>query len=125
MDLDGPSGFTAADTTIRGNYIGLDVNGTAALANGAMNVDVAAATNPVIGGPSANDRNVLAGSTQAIFNDGQGGLAVGNDYIGMNAAGTAACRPSTARSSRTAMLRTDMLLRQPVRMQPGRGSPST
>ena len=74
VDLDGLSGFTAADATIKGNYIGLDVNGSAALPNTAMGVDVAAATNMVVGGPSAYDRNVIAGGTLAIFNNGQGGL---------------------------------------------------
>ena len=86
----------AASNRVEGNYIGLDVSGTVDLGNGNQGVGVFSAnanTGNVIGGTVAGARNVISGNG----NDGvliSGATATGNrvegNYIGTNAAGTAA-----------------------------------
>jgi len=51
--------------TIRGNYIGSDKNGTAALGNSAAGIEVALATNVTIGGTNAADANLITGNSGA------------------------------------------------------------
>ncbi len=75
---------------IAGNYIGTDATGTARMANGGNGISVNASNN-LIGGTTAADRNVISG------NGGNGIAVVGTinngiegNYIGTNATGTAA-----------------------------------
>ena len=88
--LDG-TGVTA--NTVKGNFVGTDATGAVPIANAFDGIDVirGAASN-IIGGTAASDRNVVAGNTQAgisIPSGGAGNVVEGN-YIGTNAAGTAA-----------------------------------
>jgi CSLREA domain-containing protein len=85
----------AHHNTIHGNYIGVDANGTAAIAPGwgQTGITVLRADDNTIGGPDTNARNVIA-TTTGISVFGVGGVAddnlVQNNYIGTNAAGSAA-----------------------------------
>ena len=79
---------------VRGNLIGTNAAGTAALPNGAYGVIInGAASSNVVGGTTAAERNVLSGnglSGIAISGSGTTGNIVQGNYIGTNAAGTAA-----------------------------------
>ncbi len=87
-------------TSIVGNTIGLDAAGTVARPNNVGGILVGggalanASTNNTIGGTTAADRNVISGHANgnfAIFiQDGSNGNQVFGNYIGTNAAGTAA-----------------------------------
>ncbi|MEQ1828089.1 MAG: cadherin domain-containing protein, partial [Pirellula sp.] len=77
--------------TIAGNYIGTNSAGTAASAN-SYGIFVNSGSN-TIGGLSTNDRNVISGNTNdgiyIVGSSATNNLVQGN-YIGINAAGTAA-----------------------------------
>jgi hypothetical protein len=83
---------------VRNNYIGLNAAGTAAIPNpnGVFVHNGASGTR--IGGTAAADRNVISGNTgrgiEVSINAPSGTLIQGN-YIGLNAAGTAAVPNST------------------------------
>ena len=80
----------AAKTVVRGNRIGLNAAGTAALANAQDGVLVAGgATRTTVGGPLAADRNLIGGNlgNGVEAAGGTGNLVVGN-YIGTDATGT-------------------------------------
>jgi hypothetical protein len=90
IDLDGNAALVAGTTTIAGNYIGTSLDGTAALANASRGIDVGDAGPVLVGGPTAGDRNVVAGSTFGISEGtGHGALTIRNNYLGTNAAGSA------------------------------------
>jgi parallel beta-helix repeat protein len=79
--------------TVKGNYIGTNVGGTAALPNGGgVNIDSGAQDN-IIGGSTSGERNVVSGNNGSgvwIGNGGTNGNTVKGNYIGTNAGGTAA-----------------------------------
>jgi hypothetical protein len=82
----------ATGNRIINNYIGTNKAGNAALRNGDHGIVIVAAPNNAIGGTSAQERNVISG------NGGNGirqlgadaGILIQGNYIGTNAAGTAA-----------------------------------
>ena len=81
--------FNAANNLVQGNYIGTDVNGTAALGNVGNGVKLENANNNTIGGSAAGAGNVISGNQ----GDGvsiTGAMAQGNqisqNLIGRNAA---------------------------------------
>ena len=74
--------------TIEGNFIGLNANGTAALANGGDGIYTFQPNN-TIGGTTAAARNVIAGNAQAGIELGTTGNVVQGNFIGTNSAGTA------------------------------------
>ncbi len=84
-------------TVIRGNHIGTNREGTAAVGNNTGNggyagIDVASSANVTIGGDSAAARNVISGNLQhgvRLFGSTSSTVLHGNT-IGLNAAGTAA-----------------------------------
>jgi len=89
--------ITSSSTTnnrVLNNLIGLNSAAVSALGNGSngVRVDTAASGN-MIGDPAAGGRNVISGNTSSgVVVDGTGtsGNVVSNNYIGLNAAGTAA-----------------------------------
>ena len=87
----------ATQTVVQGNFIGLNANGTAKLANGTHGVRVRAPDN-TIGGTTAGSRNIISGNGQnGISIEGNtttGNLVQGN-RIGTNPAGTIALGNST------------------------------
>lgn len=89
--LDGIRLSTNGANTIAGNYIGIDATGTLARGNGTgsgLRV-ILDSNNNVIGGTAVADRNVISGGTNISISGPSGTLIEGN-YIGTNAAGTAA-----------------------------------
>ena len=76
--------------TVSGNYIGTDAAGTAALGNHA-GVEICESTDNTIGGTTAGERNVIAGSDKSgvhLCDDAARNQVLGN-YIGTDATGTA------------------------------------
>ncbi len=86
--------ITGHNNTVTGNYIGIDVAGTTALANGDDGVWVGSgATGTTIGGTTAGAGNVISGNVDVgivITGTGTSGTVVQGNYIGTNAAGTGA-----------------------------------
>ncbi len=77
--------------TVAGNYFGLNAAGTAAIANANAGIRMNSSNN-IIGGTVAGARNIISGNTTQgilIFGTSVGNTFEGN-YIGTNAAGTAA-----------------------------------
>ena len=78
---------------VKGNYIGTDATGTAALPNAyGVHISAFAAQNSV-GGSSPGERNIISGNSQAgvaMFGRGTNGNTVKGNFIGTDAAGTGA-----------------------------------
>ena len=101
----GGSGITVqvnGGNVIQGNYIGTNLAGTAASPN---NIGILVqAPNTIIGGATPAERNVISGNSGngvsigaaggVVTSSGQGSTVLGN-YIGLNAAGTAALANNT------------------------------
>ncbi|HEX6586971.1 MAG TPA: CSLREA domain-containing protein, partial [Solirubrobacterales bacterium] len=89
----GRSGIHLSGSTgsvVKGNFIGTDVAGSSDLGNARHGVNLNGATNAVIGGSTSADRNLISGNDViGVFVSGSGHSIKGN-YIGSNAAGTAA-----------------------------------
>ena len=85
--IDGSGG-----NSIKGNYIGTNAEGTAALANTADGIGILSSPNHTIGGTTAADRNIISGNTGNGIGINEasstGNVVIGN-YIGTNAAGDA------------------------------------
>jgi len=86
---------TNDSNTVRGNFIGTNIDGTLRRANSGDGIRVESSNNS-IGGTSAADRNIINGNDTSgdsagvdIASGAAGNLVQGN-YIGINAAGTAA-----------------------------------
>ena len=84
---------TAGSNTIAGNYLGTDATGTADLGNGNDGIRILSVPGNTIGGLNPGDRNVISGNNNnGLLIDGvasTGNIIQGN-YVGLNAAGTAA-----------------------------------
>jgi CSLREA domain-containing protein len=96
IDLQGNGGNEApatGPTTIHGNYIGLNVAGTATVANAGYGIDVNEATDTLIGGPENEDANFIAGSAEGIFATDAEGLEMTGNIIGAGAAGAEITAP--------------------------------
>ncbi len=77
--------------TIKGNYIGVNAAGDAAIANGEEGIDLSLAVSIEVGGTSSGDRNIISGNAGngLIISETSNTLVYGN-YFGLDAAGTAA-----------------------------------
>jgi hypothetical protein len=80
----------AGSNVIRGNYIGTDLSGANALANG-YGLILERSSQNTIGGTDPSGRNVISGNKSLGVNifQGNSNQLIGN-YIGLNASGTAA-----------------------------------
>jgi hypothetical protein len=82
-------GISGTGNVVKGNYIGTNAAGTAALGNNGRGV-ISHGTNNTIGGDTESQRNVISGNTgEGVHIFGSGNTVKGN-YIGTNAAGTGA-----------------------------------
>jgi len=82
-----PFGLVNMSATITGNYIGLDITGSRAVAN-AAGIYTAQLTALTIGGTAAADRNVISGNGAGIQLNG-GSATIEGNTIGLNAAASA------------------------------------
>jgi Right handed beta helix region len=79
------------DMQILGNNIGVSTDGTTAAGNRGSGIELLASIDNTIGGESADDRNVIsANRQQGILVDLSSDNVIMNNYIGTDAAGTAA-----------------------------------
>jgi hypothetical protein len=89
---DGVRISTGSGNTISGNYIGTDASGSSALANDGTGVSIVGdATNNVVGGDTAAERNVIAASKQyGAYLGGSGVVSnrISGNYIGTDVTGT-------------------------------------
>lgn len=79
--------------TVQGNYIGLSATGTSDVGNGNNGLTLFNAATNQIGGSTAAARNVISGNNGSGINlntTGASGNLIQGNYLGLNAAGTAA-----------------------------------
>ncbi len=82
---------TDSGNTIKGNKIGTNYAGTAALPNSGAGISSwAAHSNEMIGGPNEADRNIISGNSDYAIKGLSIGVTIQNNFIGTNAAGDAA-----------------------------------
>lgn len=84
---------SASGNVVSGNYIGLDVTGATAAPNGSSGVILFECDGNTVGGTAAGRRNVIssnAGLGVSLVDCHSAGNDVQGNYIGLNAAGTAA-----------------------------------
>jgi hypothetical protein len=89
----GANNTTTSGNRIEGNYIGTDKTGTVGLGEGIAAVNIEpGGTDNTIGGTTAGARNIISASGFGVYIGGMGASdnLVEGDYIGTNAAGTAA-----------------------------------
>ena len=88
------SGTGTKSNTVAGNFIGTNNAGTAALPNTAAGISIfQAAQSNIIGGATAASRNVISGNLNQGITLSDSGTKLNqvlSNYIGLNAAGTAA-----------------------------------
>jgi hypothetical protein len=87
------SGTGVTLNTVQGNLIGTNADGTAAISNGMHGIEVSA-SNTTIGGTAVSARNVVSGNggTGILIANTSSGTVIQGNYVGTNAAGTAAVR---------------------------------
>jgi parallel beta-helix repeat protein len=89
----GTSGFNIQNAdmiTIIGNYIGVDSDGTTAIPNTGSGIFLVATTNVTIGGGNAGEGNVIGESLYGISANGDTGLTIKGNRIGVTADGETA-----------------------------------
>ena len=84
----------STNTVVRGNYIGTDASGNAALGNATFGIWIVGAATNTVGGTAAGARNIVSGN---LGDDGieiNGAAAIGNvvqgNYVGLGADGATA-----------------------------------
>lgn len=83
----------ASGNSVLGNFIGVNVTGTQALANGFAGVAIVDATNNAIGGTTVGARNIIAANDNGIVisrsfgTESTAGNLIQGNYLGLNAAG--------------------------------------
>ncbi len=79
------------NNVITGNYVGVDVNGTAAVPNGASGIALLDSDTNTIGGSGAGEGNLVSGNGQSgIFLQNADSNNFWGNYIGLDVTGTAA-----------------------------------
>jgi hypothetical protein len=89
----------AANNVVKGNYIGTDKNGSAAVANGSGMLITDGAQNNTIGGSSSNDRNIISGNTSygiEVYGSTTKYNTIKGNFIGTKANGTQALGNNSA-----------------------------
>ncbi len=90
VDLQGEAGESpATSTSVLGNYIGVNAEGTGAVPSAEAGVNVGEAAHTLVGGPSAGEANRIDGGGVAVLaGPAAGDLAIRGNLIGVDAAGT-------------------------------------
>jgi titin len=87
-------GLGSIGNVVQGNVIGLNPSGSVALSNGSFGIHIfGGAQSNLIGGFNSINRNIISGNnSDGVFlaQDNTAGNIVAGNYIGLNAAGTAA-----------------------------------
>ncbi|HVC93402.1 MAG TPA: hypothetical protein VND64_06905, partial [Pirellulales bacterium] len=86
-------GNGTSNNLVAGNYIGTDVTGTTAIANGSQAVEINNASQNTIGGSTASARNILSGNLASgvyITGSSATGNVVEGNYIGTDVSGSIA-----------------------------------
>jgi CSLREA domain-containing protein len=78
---------TVTGNVVKGNYIGTNAAGTAAVPNSGDGIRVVSSTSTVIGGTTALEANVIAGNTLSGIRINGDGTVVKGNFIGTNSAG--------------------------------------
>ncbi|MFL6277241.1 MAG: C25 family cysteine peptidase [Blastocatellia bacterium] len=95
-------GGASSGHLVRGNLIGLQAGGAAALGNGANGVLLNQTTSSIIGGSTSDLRNIISanGANGVQLNEGQGGIfdnnTVASNYIGTDITGMSALGNTSA-----------------------------
>ncbi|MDD5382295.1 MAG: hypothetical protein PHH60_01385 [Candidatus Margulisbacteria bacterium] len=77
------AGSTAVSNEVKGNYIGLNINGDTILQNNQDGVNISGASYNIIGGTLANEGNVISGNAQnGIYILGSGTDTASNEILG-------------------------------------------
>lgn len=87
------TGVCGCAARVVGNYIGPNAAGTAAVTNNANGILVTDALGMIVGGLLPGERNLISGNAKdgiTIVGETSEQIAVGGNWIGLNAAGTAA-----------------------------------
>ncbi|HEX8183990.1 MAG TPA: NosD domain-containing protein, partial [Blastocatellia bacterium] len=74
---------------IEGNFLGTDVSGTVALGNTVSGISLSDTGNVLIGGTTAQARNLISGNGSGISSSLSGRIIVQGNYIGTDMTGTA------------------------------------
>ncbi len=82
--------FTNGGNTVEGNYLGLDRTGTTMQGSSQRGLRLSGIPDNVVGGTKPWQRNVMAGTSQALQVDGSGATnnVIQGNYLGTNASGT-------------------------------------
>jgi len=82
----------ATSNVVKGNYIGTNAAGTGSIGNWRGVSIMSGAQNNAVGGSTAGDRNIVSGNYSGVYiaDSGTNNNMVKGNYIGTNAAGTAA-----------------------------------
>ena len=86
------TGSTTVNNTISGNYIGVQADGTASLAN-RFGVNIRGAADNTIGGDQLGEGNLVSGNTFDgiyLFTTGTNGNSIAGNFVGTDYSGTAA-----------------------------------
>jgi CSLREA domain-containing protein len=93
---DGAPEVAAVDTTVAGNYIGLDSTGSGSVPNVGAGVRAGKASSTAIGGASGGDVNRFAGGSAAVIaGPAAPDLSVSGNLIGLDALGESVVDPPT------------------------------
>ena len=87
------SNFQTAENAVRGNFIGTNASGNAALGNSGAGVEISNADENLIGGTASGARNVISGNGGdgvVIFGSDATGNVVQGNFIGTGVNGTTA-----------------------------------
>jgi CSLREA domain-containing protein len=93
IDLEGGVEGPGSDTTILGNYIGLDESGSKPAPNADAAIRVGEAARTTIGGPRSGEANRINGGAAAVLADLAPDLVVQGNLIGVGAGGSGRLAP--------------------------------
>ncbi len=95
VDLEGEGEEAPAiSTSVLGNYIGLTADGTGAVPNDGVGVDVGEAAHARVGGPAGTEANRISGGSAAVMaGPAAPDLAIRGNLIGSDASGTGTLEP--------------------------------